>query len=69
MGQFSVSCKFQNVEDQFLWTFSGVYGPTVDNECHFTWDELFGVCSWWVCHGVWLETLMWLDFSLKDRGL
>ena len=27
VGLFSVSCRFRNVEDGFLWNFSGVYGP------------------------------------------
>jgi exonuclease III len=47
IGQYSVSCKFQNVEDQFEWAFSGVYGPNTDSDRHFMWDELSGVCSWW----------------------
>uniref|UniRef100_A0A2N9HSR5 Reverse transcriptase domain-containing protein n=1 Tax=Fagus sylvatica TaxID=28930 RepID=A0A2N9HSR5_FAGSY len=25
-GQFSISCRFKNVQDQFEWAFSGVYG-------------------------------------------
>ena len=27
VGRFSVSCKFKNVEDQFEWAFTGIYGP------------------------------------------
>ena len=27
MGRFSVSCKFTSVVDQFVWVFTGVYGP------------------------------------------
>ena len=27
-GQFSLSCKFQNREDDFKWVFTGVYGPS-----------------------------------------
>jgi hypothetical protein len=29
-GQFSLSCRFKNVQDQFEWVFSGVYGPNMD---------------------------------------
>lgn len=47
VAQFSVSGKFQNVEDQFMQAFSGVYGPNVNNERRFMWDELSEVCSWW----------------------
>jgi exonuclease III len=46
IGQYSVTCKFQNVEDQFEWAFSEVYGPNADIDRHFMWDELSGVCSW-----------------------
>ena len=30
VGRFSVSCKFKNVVDQFVWAFTGVYGPNYD---------------------------------------
>jgi endonuclease/exonuclease/phosphatase family metal-dependent hydrolase len=30
-----------------MWAFSGVYGPNVNNERRFMWDELSKVCSWW----------------------
>ena len=30
VGRFSVSCKFKNVEDQFEWAFTGIYGPNSD---------------------------------------
>ena len=26
-GMFSISCIFKNCEDDFMWTFTGVYGP------------------------------------------
>ena len=47
VGHFSVSCKFQNLVNQSVWTFSGVYGPHVDNERRLMWDELSGVHHWW----------------------
>ena len=46
-GQYSISCRFRNVHDQFEWIFSGVYGPNVDAERFILWEELAGVCSWW----------------------
>ena len=46
-GQYSISCRFRNVHDQFEWAFSGVYGPNVDAERFILWEELAGVCSWW----------------------
>ena len=29
VGLFSISCHFRNCKDGFLWTFTGVYGPTM----------------------------------------
>ena len=29
VGRFSVSCKFTSVLDQFIWAFTGVYGPNL----------------------------------------
>jgi hypothetical protein len=30
--EFSVACSFRNVDNDFKWAFSGVYGPNVDND-------------------------------------
>ena len=34
-GVFSISCHFKNCEDDFIWTFTWVYGLTLrrDREC------------------------------------
>ena len=29
VGQFSISCRFKNCEDGFMWIFTGIYEPTV----------------------------------------
>jgi hypothetical protein len=47
VGDFSVSCRFRGVIDQFEWAFSGVYGPQTDRERSLMWDELAGLASWW----------------------
>ena len=47
VGHFSVSCKFKNVVDHFVWAFTGVYGPNSAKDKSFFWEELSGVCSWW----------------------
>ena len=47
VGDFSVSCRFRNVGDNFEWAFSGVYGPNVDREKRLMWEELAGLYSWW----------------------
>jgi exonuclease III len=46
-GNYSLSCKFRSVFDQFEWIFTGVYGPNLDNERGFLWEELAGLISWW----------------------
>ncbi|XP_050243704.1 uncharacterized protein LOC126692222 [Quercus robur] len=47
VGCFSVSCKFKNVADHFVWAFTGVYGPNSDRDRRFLWEELSGLRSWW----------------------
>uniref|UniRef100_A0A2N9EHM0 Reverse transcriptase domain-containing protein n=1 Tax=Fagus sylvatica TaxID=28930 RepID=A0A2N9EHM0_FAGSY len=42
VGRFSISVTFQNVEDQFVWAFSGVYGPNFTNERQYMLDKLAG---------------------------
>jgi len=32
VGTFSLFCKFNSVLDQFVWAFSGVYGPNADSK-------------------------------------
>ena len=50
-GMFSISYIFKNCEDDFMWTFTGVYGPTMrrDRECF--WDELGAIKELW--NGSW----------------
>jgi hypothetical protein len=47
VGIFSISFKFKSVLDQFVWDFLGVYGPNVDFDRYYLWEELSGVFSWW----------------------
>ena len=47
VGQFSVSCKFRNVEDNFEWAFTSVYSPIVDREKRLMLEEFVGLYSWW----------------------
>lgn len=39
-------CSFKNFEDQFTWTFAGVYGPNYDCHIRFLCDELARLHSW-----------------------
>lgn len=48
VGNFSISCKFKNYEDEFCWIFTGVHGPTLRREGKTfgkSWGQLrvFGV--------------------------
>ena len=47
MGQFYVSCKFKNIEDQFEWAFTSIYGPNSNLDQRLLWEELVGIRSWW----------------------
>ena len=47
VGRFSVSCKFTSVLDQFVWAFTGVYGPNLHQDRRFLWEEICGLNSWW----------------------
>ena len=46
VGRFSVSCKFKNVEDQFEWAFTSIYGPNSAHDRRLLWEELAGIHSW-----------------------
>ena len=46
-GVFSISCHFKNCEDGFIWTFIGVYGPTLKRDRECFWGELGGIKVLW----------------------
>ena len=35
VGTFSMSCRFKSCEDDFLWNFTGAYGPMLKKEGRF----------------------------------
>ncbi|RVW76691.1 hypothetical protein CK203_047573 [Vitis vinifera] len=39
-GQYSLSCRFKNVEDGAVWVFTGVYGPFTKEAREGLWEEL-----------------------------
>ncbi|RVW27602.1 hypothetical protein CK203_103594 [Vitis vinifera] len=47
VGQYSVSCRFRNVEDGFVWIFMGVYGPFTRKEKECLWKELGAIRGIW----------------------
>ena len=45
--QYSISCRFKNCNDNFIWIFTGVYGPVHYYEREFLWFELGDIKSLW----------------------
>ena len=39
VGHFSVSCQFKSMVDQFIWAFTGVYGPKSVGDRRFLWEK------------------------------
>ena len=50
-GLFSISCTFKSCEDGFIWTFTGVYGPTLRRKRESFWEELGTIKGFW--NGPW----------------
>ena len=46
-GQYSICCRFKNIQDQVEWAFLGVYGPNADVDRGILWEELAVIHSWW----------------------
>ncbi|RVW25038.1 LINE-1 reverse transcriptase-like [Vitis vinifera] len=46
-GQYSLSCRFKNVEDGAVWVFTGVYGQFTKEEKEGLWEELGAVRGIW----------------------
>nr|CAN72477.1 hypothetical protein VITISV_022513 [Vitis vinifera] len=46
-GQFTLSCRFRNVENGVSWIFTGVYGPFSKMEREALWDELGAIRGLW----------------------
>ena len=46
-SRYSLSCKFWNIEDNFMWIFSGVYGPTSNKNRELLWEELGAIRVLW----------------------
>jgi exonuclease III len=47
IGQFSVSCYWHGLVDDFDWVCSGVYGPQSEENRQFCWEELSSVRQRW----------------------
>ena len=49
--EHSISCNFKNCEDDFTWTFTGVYGPIMRRDREYFWNELGAIYGLW--NGSW----------------
>ena len=47
VGSFSVSFRFINVDNGFVWIFSGVYGPFSRDGRSLIWEELSAIRGLW----------------------
>jgi hypothetical protein len=48
LGCYFMACSLQNVGDNFIWVFGGVYGPNDKVERRVLWEELAGLRTRWV---------------------
>ncbi|RVW56146.1 hypothetical protein CK203_080827 [Vitis vinifera] len=65
-GQYSLSCRFKNVEDGVVWVFTGVYGPFTKEERECLWEEIGAI------RGIWEEPWClgdWWIFQCKGECL
>jgi exonuclease III len=46
-GTFSISCQWKSLDDNFIWTGSGVYGPNLGGARGSFWDELALIRTKW----------------------
>ncbi|RVW24689.1 hypothetical protein CK203_082206 [Vitis vinifera] len=64
-GQFTLSCRFRNVENGAIWIFTGVYGLFSKVEREALWDELGAI------RGLWEDPWgrIYLEWGTKQLGL
>ena len=46
-GVYSISGRFRNVEDIFIWVFTGVYGPVLSRAKEEFWEEMGAIKGRW----------------------
>ena len=47
VGNYSISCRLKNVENEVVWTFTGVYGSCNRKEREMLWEELGAIRGIW----------------------
>ena len=71
-GEHSISCHFKNCEDDFMWTFTGVYGLTMRRDRECLWNELGAIYGFW--NGPWcvagdFNAILSLEERSRGRSL
>lgn len=51
VGNYMAACSFHNVDGDYKWFFVGIYGPNLDCNRRFLWEEIAGLSSRW--NGPW----------------
>ena len=47
VGSFLVSCRFKNVDNNFIWAFTGLYGPLSREDRPSLWEDLSAIRGLW----------------------
>ena len=59
LGAFSISCRFKNCEDNFVYMFTRVYGPVLAKERKDFWDDLSVIRGLW--NDPWCSWEPWIN--------
>ena len=46
-GQYTLSCRFKILEEDFIWVLTGVYGPIAYGRREDLWEELGAIKGLW----------------------
>lgn len=66
-GQFTLSCKFRNIDSSKVWIFIGVYGLVKSKERHLLWKELAAIRGLW--EEPWCIGAIIIQLDTQQRGI
>lgn len=64
-GKFSISYRFANLQEEFKWLFTGVYGPHTNPERTELWEELAAARGYGLISGLLVVILVPADFKVR----
>ena len=47
IGEYYISCQFKNCDDNFIWVFSGTYGPISNSGREALWSDIGDIRGLW----------------------